>query len=76
MEQNENIVFNAFVDEKLGVQECSKCLMTHETLEWKKYITPVIIEDTRILGWAMCPLTNEPILFIEENIEENDPISA
>jgi len=40
MKQNENIIFEAFINEKLGVQECSKCFLTHETLDWKKYITP------------------------------------
>lgn len=52
------------VEQKTGVHNCARCGETHLTLEWKRFKTPIEVSDSeKYTGWAMCPTTNDPIMF-------------
>ena len=45
-----------------NVRGCARCGGEHPELPFKKFERPVFIDDMEITLWAMCPVTEEPIL--------------
>ncbi len=61
---NAQQVFDVFVQERQGVSNCTRCGCEHEYLPWTKFSREVQIENSLVLGWAICPVNDEPLLFI------------
>ena len=62
-------VLSELIETSQGIVGCNKCGEDHLSMTWKAYKTPVEIDDTLVLGWSICPLTSEPILFYSTPVD-------
>jgi hypothetical protein len=47
----------------ISVVNCARCDTTHESLVFKRFLSPVRRCDTLLYThWSICPVTREPIL--------------
>lgn len=68
-----------------GVEWCPRCEDVHDTLDWKLITNPLLSGPegaikSCIIGFAMCPLTDEPIVveaweMPDDNDNDNDTVS-
>lgn len=59
----ESNIFN-----RTGVADCARCGGLHDTLYWKTLDNPDVsapegAKKMAIIGYAMCPVTGQPILY-------------
>lgn len=57
---------NTLVATSTGVETCARCGQTHESLQWQRLLKPVMsapegLTPSAIVGYAMCPTTNQPV---------------
>lgn len=54
------------IENRTGVEDCNRCGTTHKELEWLSLNNPVVsapegVTPSAVIGYAMCPTTNQPI---------------
>lgn len=57
---------NMLVANKAGLETCVRCGQRHEELEWQHLTNPVSsapegVTPSAIIGYTMCPVTNQPV---------------
>lgn len=59
------------LNESSGLAGCARCSGDHKRLTWKRFDRPVeVSERERIIQWAMCPTSGDPILTFSRDEEE------
>jgi hypothetical protein len=58
------------IKDQQGCEQCPRCGATHPKLFWLELKQPSCVESYYLTAYALCPKTDEPIMYYVQAIEE------